>query len=330
MMVIGLHFTTLLAPGVPLIGAAGVDIFFVVSGFVIALSADRLMKTPAPSRTVLFAILRLGRVWPFWIFALCLFALTLNGSVGLKDLTLYPRMEGRLVADPLLFVGWTLRFEVFFYALMAVALLTARPTHFMILALPILAIVGMFVDRAATGWLAVGTSPLLLEFWFGILLYLAWQRRWLGVGGLSSVIAALALCFATMLFRDFGYMPVAVPREFVLFGGSGPLPRWLVWGVPSAAIVALLLRASPVFASTAARPVLWTGAASYMLYLGHPFGMQLLDRMFPNDLSVLHATAVMMCAAVLVSIPAFVLHRLVERPVISGVRWLARTGLKKR
>lgn len=321
LMVLGLHFTMVLTPlvSMPLIGAAGVDIFFVVSGFVISMSADRLRDLPASRGALRFFLLRIGRVWPLWAVALILYALAVGQPVTVADLLLIPRMENGFVVDPLLLVGWTLRFELFFYGLTALALLTRQPFWILGAVLPALCLLGLFVDRSANGWIALVTSPFLIEFWFGVLGYLAWKRGWLGQGSATSLIAACAMCLGTMLFRDFGYNPSGIPRELLTFSGQ-VLPRWVVWGVPSAAVVLLLVRSSNTFARPQARMLLWVGSASYMLYLGHPFAMRLVDSLAPNDVAYPVAALIMVGIVAAVLLPGMALDKWLEKPLLAMLR----------
>ena len=96
------------------IGFAGVDIFFVISGFIMAWTTQ---EAAGPAAAFDFLRRRLARIysgyWPFFLFAVVLFAWTdppfFEGSDLEKSAILWP--TNRL----LLAVSWTLIFELFFY-----------------------------------------------------------------------------------------------------------------------------------------------------------------------------------------------------------------------
>src|SRR5882672_247790 len=110
-------------------GAFGVDIFFVISGFIIchvtAKDHDGFLRK------------RLIRIVPlYWAGTLCLYCLglvaprllqsepTLSGLVNSLLFIPYAKEGGRVY--PILFLGWTLNYEMFFYALFACALALNR------------------------------------------------------------------------------------------------------------------------------------------------------------------------------------------------------------
>src|SRR5690606_37224857 len=122
---------------------------------------------------------------------------------------------------PLVAVGWTLNYEMFFYLLFALGLR---------LGWPILAPVLIICALAAIGWALrpqaviphFYTASLLVEFAFGLLLSRALFFRNATLGLLSAA-AGLAVLLSWGLDTD-------TPQWRVLF-----------WGVPAAAIVAGLL-----------------------------------------------------------------------------------------
>ena len=166
------------------VGAAGVDLFFVISGFVMAMIVAR----PGAFDGREFWIRRIARVVPaYWVITFVVFALALampslfsSTTADLPSLVTslffvaLDHGDGDTV--PLLVVGWTLNYEIFFYACVA---LTA----------------GLFADRRLIGasilmiclvaaglWLkpenpslVFYTDPILLEFVFGILVFQTWS-----------------------------------------------------------------------------------------------------------------------------------------------------------
>jgi len=123
------HYFALSLPGDTIPRTRGVDIFIVISGFVITLSAQRYMGRPWA-----FLWRRLLRVAPlYYVFTTLMVAALLLLPGAVKDTPLdpaqiissyvffpYARPDG-LIA-PVLSLGWTLNYEIFFYALTALCL----------------------------------------------------------------------------------------------------------------------------------------------------------------------------------------------------------------
>lgn len=109
------------------IGAAGVDLFFVISGFIMAKIAFE-----NPVEPLSFMRRRLARIVPlYWVatalvFAIALAAPQLAGNVKpdwlhlAHSLLFLPYGSNGDITAPILVVGWTLNFEMFFYVLVAI------------------------------------------------------------------------------------------------------------------------------------------------------------------------------------------------------------------
>jgi exopolysaccharide production protein ExoZ len=116
-----------------LIGAAGVDLFFIISGFIMVYASEPLFGRPAGPQV--FFLRRLIRIAPlYWAVSavfIVFFLVTPNGfattiaasntSIGTIIASFmflpFPRPDGAML--PLLGVGWTLNYEVFFYVIFA-------------------------------------------------------------------------------------------------------------------------------------------------------------------------------------------------------------------
>ena len=284
-------------------GAAGVDIFFVISGFIMWTIAQR--KEPTPGA---FLKKRAARIVPlYWILTLFVAALgllpvVLQGSHPPDSIT-------HIVASlffvpqnnpPVIVAGWTLNFEVLFYLLFALSLLLAARARLVALTL----VMGSLV---LLGWrvhfsdpiLATITNPLLLEFLAGIWIGKAWMsglRLPSGVGLVAVVLGFVAI--------------VEVPRF-----GIYPEPiRALVWGLPALAIVAGAVSLEPV---RNIRALKFLGDASYSIYLVHVTALAQTGVV----LAPLHLPlAVAFWICVLAAIAAGGLcHVLLERPLLRMV-----------
>jgi exopolysaccharide production protein ExoZ len=311
-------------------GAFGVDIFFVVSGFVMWVTTDRDDASPSA-----FLRRRIVRVVPlYWLFTalLVLVALAAPGLAPridlswdqlVKSLLFIPHSAPAAPGDfnhPILSQGWTLNYEIFFYGLFAASLLLRAPwRRLAVMAATFLALV------AAGRWLspahpvlAVYTDPILLEFLLGMAI--GGARRELGRlgAGAGLVLVAGGAC----LVVDHGFFH------------PSSLNRLLAFGPGSALLVAGTVALEPWTARRGMRLLASLGDASYALYLSHSFtikaAMVLLAKVAPIMLPLvgvwlyagLAATAALLAATTV----AVLIHRHLERPLTEAAKaaWAAR------
>lgn len=299
------HYFALPLPGDAIPWTRGVDIFFVISGFVITLSAQRYVGQP-----LAFFWRRLLRVAPLYYFfttlmvmALLLFPAAVKGTpldpaqiASSYAFFPYARPDERIA--PVLSLGWTLNYEVFFYALMALCLALLRP---------LLGVSSLLIGLAALGFSAhfstppviFWTNPLILEFIFGIALARLWASGW--------AFPHPILCPAALTF-GLALLIVLAPL---------PLPRFLAAGVPATLIVA----AGTLFCPARPVPGQLLGDASYALYLSHRFALRAATLLL---LPLLPATTfgawVYVAATCLLALSiGFLTHLLLERPFQRGM-----------
>ena len=243
------------------LGAAGVDLFFVISGFIMVYASDALFaRAGAPGH---FFTRRLARIVPlYWAAtAAALVCFVLFRYAGaLEQLTWqtlaaslvflpWPRPDGLIL--PVHMLGWTLNYEMFFYLVFALALtLTRRNAVFAVTALFLaLAIAGRAF--ALPQPFAFWCDPVILEFCFGMLIALAWRE-----GARLPRGAAAMLVIA-------GFAALALGTR------TGGWPRLVLWGLPAAAIVAGAVLGGPRAPGPIARALVFLGDASYSIYLVH-------------------------------------------------------------
>jgi peptidoglycan/LPS O-acetylase OafA/YrhL len=239
-------------------GSAGVDIFFVISGLVMTISVQRNATRGHPARA--FARDRLLRIVPlYWIVTTVKVATVaavpaLAARTSLDPLyvagsyALLPLYDGSVLIPPVLPVGWTLTYEMFFYILVTAALILRKPL--VPICAPVLIAVAAFTVIMRTNGFA---NTIVLEFLFGIAIGRSIPR-------LQSVppVISLTVCSAAMLLL------VSVPV-------GGALLRPLTWGVPAAVIVATVVAAEMSLRRAVPRWLLAAGNASYATYLTHGF-----------------------------------------------------------
>lgn len=235
-------------------GAAGVDLFFVISGFI--------MANVAKDRSALeFLRDRLWRIYPLWWVAVLpwIFMVPRGPTAVLSSLTLWPVYAGGYYV-PVLKVGWTLSFELLFYLGMTLAI--ARGA-----ALPLLAYGLFLVGALATSspLMHFAGSPMTLEFLMGVVIAGLPRRAVLGLL-VPAGIGLLALTSPAIGDVDSTLHP------------SWALWRAILWGCPAALVVWGALSLEPMFGRRLFDVPVAIGDASYSIYLFHPlvaFGLAL-------------------------------------------------------
>ena len=233
-------------------GSNGVDLFFVLSGFVIVLSTQRLQG--APDGWKIFAERRLTRIVPlYWLATLTKVALlkydaAANLTTDLspvsiaKALFFLPSINALGDIQPVLNVGWTLNLEMFFYLLFALALFFRRNIYWSI-GLPLVLLSAAALVRGPVPgptW-TFYTQSIVLEFFFGMLLARAilLGRRlpaWLAwlcvVGGL---VALFFLLPPVSLKELHSAWIQGIPAALVVYGAASlegrlpTIPAWLIF-----------------------------------------------------------------------------------------------------
>lgn len=235
-------------------GAAGVDLFFVISGFI--------MTNVARDRKALeFLRDRLWRIYPMWWIAVLpwIFMVPRGPTAIVSSLTLWPIYAGGYYV-PVLKVGWTLSFELLFYLGMTFAILRGA-------ALPLLAY-GLFLVAAlasSSPLMHFVGSPMTLEFLMGVAIAGLPRRALLGF----LVPAGIALFALTS--PAIGDVDSTLHPQWALW-------RALLWGCPAALVVWGALSLEPLFARQLFDLPVAVGDASYSIYLFHPlvaFGLAL-------------------------------------------------------
>jgi exopolysaccharide production protein ExoZ len=238
-------------------GHVGVDLFFVISGFIMWQTTFDKRMSP-----VTFFYRRLTRIVPaYWIVT----SVVVLVSIFVPSALTSTRFEwAHVLASyffvpmrhpvlthyyfPILIVGWTLNYEMFFYLIFSFCLYLARFWRVVAVVAALAAMVLYGLVGHPSGVAEFYTNSIVLEFAFGVVAGYALTDR-----QLLSPMAAMAL--AVLLFCLANYVEA---------------PRVLAFGLP-----ALFL----VYASTACekskggfieiRPLKLLGDASYSLYLTH-------------------------------------------------------------
>ena len=288
-------------------GAAGVDLFFVISGFIIAHTAFGEKRR----RPLEFARQRLWRVVPLYLLLSVPYALMssdIEPGMIVATLLFWPATDPYVLSAPLMFVGWTLCFEMLFYAAATVVLL--RPGR-ALLALVLLAYLACWMLGEATNLAAFRFlgNPLILEFLLGVLI--SRFARYLPAGlGPVAMLAGIGW-FAAM---------IALGLEGRGFEDPAVWSRVPIWSMPSALIVLGAVLTGPWRPAPLTQPLLLVGVASYSIYLTHPLALwmvqatlQVLEQHWNGYVVFLVSLAASISAGLLV-------YRCLEQPMLTARR----------
>ena len=275
------------------LGAAGVDLFFVISGFIIG--------TVMPGRDArAFLIDRLRRIYPIYFIALLPWALVgalfaaIPADRLAASLTLWPIWGGRFVI-PFNPPAWTLCFEMLFYAGATLSLALGRKwVPFAIAGAA--AIAFQLMPGSLFGFIG---NPMILEFWAGLALTRLPRRA--GLAGAAIPLGLLIFALSPALMLADGALAIDASRSAL---------RLLWWGVPSFLLAYAALTFEKKFAAKVWDGAVLVGDASYSIYLIHVLPALIMQVWWPVE-------------SVLILALGVAVHLAVEKPLL---RRLKRPG----
>lgn len=256
-------------------GAFGVDIFFIISGFMIMFSTHKSSKHFLSKRIIrivpLYYLMTLGTFLLLLLFPSMFEQTKANPVFLLKSLAFIPFDIGGGVLQPIVRIGWTINCEVFFYLLFFIAMKINHKYRGLLccifLGVPVLIAqltMSDFVPLTFYG------NPIMLEFVFGILSYYIC----LGIyhayynGKLSK-----SICYAAIPVGLVLLIILAITKKQSSILG---FHRLSTWGLPAMIIVLCFFVAGLVIKIP--RPLVMLGNISFSFYLLHYYPIMLLDR----------------------------------------------------
>ncbi|MEI7932706.1 MAG: acyltransferase [Alphaproteobacteria bacterium] len=283
------------------IGAAGVDVFFVISGFILwTIARER------PMTAGVFLGRRWVRVAPlYWLLTLAVGLLAIRWPELIWDAHVTPRHlllslafiqhlnpEGQ--PFPVITPGWSLNYEAVFYLIFAASLLTPLRIRIHILTLGLLAVplFGMIVRPAYF----LGANMMFFQFIAGV---------WLAEARLHGKLPSRAVGW------QLAFVGLAAFAALSPLGLFENLFRPILWGVPAFLLVAGLVAVEAKGGLPAIKPLILLGDASYSIYLAHVIIVQVLSH--PLRVSHLSFVPIALAASVAGGIACYYL---LERPLI--------------
>lgn len=291
----------------------GVDMFFVISGFIM------IYITRGDTHPGRFILARVARIYPLW-WAVLVAAVpaTLLALIGwqqdqagylIRSFFLLPSIDGQGdLAMPAVNLGWTLIYEMFFYLVFAAALATGR--RLLVTKVTAVLVLGYALHLAlpASAFKAFLGTPVYFEFVLGMAvarLYLDERLDWRAVALLGIVAASI----------------VALgPDPTISFLNT----RAFWWGIPAAAVLAaaLLLETGGLQAPRAA---VILGNASYATYLVQFFTLFVWPVAIFAALGPLTPWAWVAALILTTQVLGVIVYFAVDRPLHTAARSLVRS-----
>ena len=298
-------------------GGAGVDIFFVLSGFIITYTSAKGLTNKEKLKP--FVRKRIIRIYPtYWII--------ITGFLLLQ--ILFPSFYripydwgfNNFFATYLLLpnhamvngVSWTLVYEIFFYLLFSLGFLIPNKKWFYyflfaysicIILLPVLGY--NFEDGNA--WLNLISFPMNLEFFMGVLAALV-------IPGLNAKLAKPLIIIGSTLFLLGGILS---NNHFTLFNNA--FNRVILFGVPSFLLIIAVVKLEITKNVEAPLILLLLGEASYSIYLLHlpivAAATVILAKLDISNGLILHISLLIIIA--IICFVGILFFKWVEKPIIN-------------
>jgi exopolysaccharide production protein ExoZ len=295
-------------------GIAGVDIFFVLSGFIMVVVAGKGIGA------IQFLWRRAARIYPaYWLVTLLVLVTSLAEPAWVNSSVAGPISLWRsflLVPDsalPLLAVGWTLIHEVYFYLVFAALLALRVPILRGLLGWGLVLLIvtilgGDYVTSFPLG--RVWTNPLTAEFMMGAAIGVLFEHKnmsggtWAGVIGVAMLGASIVFVAPALRLANNAHLDIL---------------RVVLFGIPAALIVYWLAAWEQKAVRMPARLLVALGDWSYATYLTHVLVLSAFGRIIhalapPGTMSSLVLIVVGVLAVNLVG--AF-MFRFFERPTLA-------------
>lgn len=264
-------------PELLFIGASGVDLFFLISGFVMISVTRNVFQSRKEIQRFLYH--RIARIYPlYWFYSsiiLCVYLIQpslVNSSQGnqVNILASFLLLPQNLL--PLVNVGWTLIHEMYFY--FAFAVLLFLPKSYLLLGLigwgGLILVGSINLSGSDNSFFDIYFSPLTLEFIVGCMMGILYFSR--SIKGNASAIALIALAVWIVGFYLF--------REIVGNETPSGWMRVLVYGFPAALAFYAALLFEKNHGAIMPSWICKVGDASYSVYLSHVLVLSVVGRIW--------------------------------------------------
>jgi exopolysaccharide production protein ExoZ len=293
------------------IGIMGVDLFFVISGFIMVFTCYKLFKKP--KTPIIFLTRRLTRIIPiYWIYNSLLVILlffipslfsnlkfNLNSVISsylliLSEIT--PEVNGTL-----LLTGWTLCYEMYFYLLFAIALFFHRKYLLLILSCIFMGGVILGICYKVPIWMSVATNPILFEFFIGATIATLYiEKEYFSLKKILVLILFIT-SLSALFIQDLNF---------------GNFTRPLIFGLPSGLFLVIAIYMEKIAVNTP-KILKSMGDSSYTLYLIHPFILSAIAKLFIlfNLVQLIPSEVFFLLTLISILVGGHIAYLLIEKPL---------------
>lgn len=327
MLVVMFHFRTDLATDIPLAnwlfahGAIGVDLFFMISGFIVYYVT--VNENGGIKSSTVFFIKRLCRIVPPYVIATSFIAGNSwdKWYSALHAFTFLPAditQPAPFFGYPRLFVGWSLNYEFVFYSICALALTFRKHKYLVITLIISCSVLFPFLTHnhsdslpkmnyGYSGYLALITNGMMLEFLAGLFVgYIAINFRLYHSKIVGRTAMLLAALYFTYIALGFGSTPENGSYDFF-----------------SASFFLILTITSYEYQYGIRPPKLLTsvGTVSFSVYLMHPHGLSIARKIISRHYHEAHSGLLtFLLALILTAIFSTIFYRLFETNLCNFIR----------
>ncbi|EGS1684248.1 acyltransferase family protein [Enterobacter cloacae] len=312
-------------------GGIGVDLFFVLSGFIIAFS------TKKNSGSVDFIFKRAFRIYPVYLACMLLmltlpaFSINTDFVKSIFFIHLDYNYKAPVFGYAYIFAAWTLTYEIIFYSIFCLSQTISHKHRTLICSLSIGAFVillqiffnqgkvsffgsvTLHIDNNSFSILKILSSPMMIEFVYGLIVFHIFElvqknRLILSNSHIKSI------CFIGVVFFILCYM-----TGYMSY--SGPVGAGLI----SAILFISVLTIESVYGTFKSNILNLLGNLSYSMYLSHVFVIRFIQT-YSKDIDFIRYTngfsriILMMTMTIIIS---YLLYNIVEKPFIKIGRIMA-------
>jgi exopolysaccharide production protein ExoZ len=279
-------------------GGFGVDIFFVISGFIMMHIQSRSPKT-----TYGFIKSRAIRIIPlYWLLSSMIFLILILFPQVFREPSLNPLHFLESLAfisqisngnHPILYVGWTLEWEMLFYLVFALSLTLKEKFFSLIFTFLVLSVIAISFDQL-----------IVFEFILGMLASLLYDKKILNYkhGVVLFTIGCMLFMF-WFLLKDF----------------FENVDRLFTWGIPAFFIVLGALHAKEIKSQLASL----LGDASYSIYLVQVFTIPVVFKFFQLFIPNLNTDLAILISIIFSGLIGTVTYLVIEKPMTAKLRKLS-------
>lgn len=263
-------------------GYVGVDLFFIISGFVIMLSTEK------DNSCISFTIKRFFRLYPAYLACLVITVLLFNKPIDFSLLKAIFFINENINDTPpwfgytIVFTAWTLMYEIIFYIYFTISMALSKKYRDVVCSfLMICAMASIYIftesEFSFSGYsavlidsrigpfgdlLRVLSSPMFIEFSVGMLIYRIYK----------SNVLSTATNLSTLLF----FVSISAFAFFYFTGKNGG-HGIIAGGMYSSLLLLGLVMYEKTHKIKKIKPLYYLGDISYSLYLTHPIIINMLS-----------------------------------------------------